>query len=287
MSILSSVYCLAYARWAWKRCLYTAGHESENWELASAEEFQPVPRLCRCILAVYEDDLRNPIWAPPGGYHMNPDWVILCKDYRETHGQSTPYMIYLDHKNVDVVLAIRGQHLGNQSDYAGQTTFDGGYVHNGLLNAARWVFHVEHEVLKDLLESNPTYTLTFVGHSLGAGLVALLTMVVLQNQDLLGNVERKMIRCYALAPTRCTSLNLAIRHADVINSFVLQNDFCLCLITHPNWTTTLSTPAHSTQSSGVPMAAKTYGHAFYVAGVYPFPTITNDIVASHSRKNMS
>ncbi|GAB4861756.1 hypothetical protein Ancab_037011, partial [Ancistrocladus abbreviatus] len=102
---------------AWKRCLYTAGHESENWQLASAKEFQPAPRLCGCILAVYEDDLRNLIWAPPGGYHMNPDWVILHKDYKETHGQSTPYMIYLDHENAYMVLAIRGLCLGNQSDY--------------------------------------------------------------------------------------------------------------------------------------------------------------------------
>ncbi|GAB4861766.1 hypothetical protein Ancab_037021 [Ancistrocladus abbreviatus] len=192
--ILECAYCLACARWAWKRCLYTIGHESENWHLASAEEFQPVPRLCRCILAIYEDDLRNPIWAPPGGYHLNPDWVILHKDYKETHGQSTPYMIYLDHENADIMLGIRGLHLGNQSDHAilfdhklGQTMFDGGYVHNGLLNAARWVFDVQHE-----------------------------------NQDLLGNVERKRIRCYALASARCTSLNLAIRYADVINSIVLQ-----------------------------------------------------------------
>ncbi|GAB4854754.1 hypothetical protein Ancab_023339 [Ancistrocladus abbreviatus] len=124
----------------------------KNWELASAEEFQPVPRLCRY--------------------------------YKETHGQSTPYMICLDHEKVDVVLAIRGPHLGNQCDYAvlfdnklGQTTFDGGYVHNGLLNVVRWVFDAEHKVLKDLLERNPTYTLTFARHSLGAGVVALLTTV--------------------------------------------------------------------------------------------------------------
>ncbi|GAB4844483.1 hypothetical protein Ancab_037861 [Ancistrocladus abbreviatus] len=230
--ILECVYCLACARWAWKRCLYTAGHESENWGLASAEEFQPVPRLCRCILAVYEDDLRKPIWAPPGGYRMNPDWVILRKDYKETHGLSTPYMIYLDHDNADIVLAISGLNLGSQSDYAvlfdnklGQTPFDGGYVHNGLLKTARWVFDAEHEVLKYLLERNPTYSLTFVGHSLGAGVVALLTMVVLHNRDLLGNIERKRIRCYAIAPARCASLNLAVRYADVINSIVLQDDF--------------------------------------------------------------
>ncbi|GAB4854753.1 hypothetical protein Ancab_023338 [Ancistrocladus abbreviatus] len=87
---------------------------------------------------------------------------------------------------IDIVVAIRGLHLGNQSDFAilfdnklGQTMFGGGYVHNGLLNAARWVFDAEHEVLKDLLKRNPTYTLTFAGHSLGARVVALLTMVEL------------------------------------------------------------------------------------------------------------
>ncbi|GAB4854759.1 hypothetical protein Ancab_023344 [Ancistrocladus abbreviatus] len=156
----------SYARWAWKRCLYTASHDSENWELASAKEFQPMPRLCRCILVVYEDDLRNPIWAPPGGYHMNPNWVIFRKDYEETHGQSTPYMIYLDHEKADIVLAIRGLHLGNRSDCAilfdnklGQTTFNGRYVHNGQLSAARWVFDAEHEVLKGFArEESNLYT---------------------------------------------------------------------------------------------------------------------------------
>ncbi|XP_050236447.1 uncharacterized protein LOC126686441 [Mercurialis annua] len=230
--VLECVYCLGCVRWAWKKCLYNAGHESENWGLATAEEFEPVPRLCRFILAVYEDDLRNPVWAPPGGYGINPDLVILKKNYEETGGCSTPYMIYLDHDNFDIVLAIRGLNLAKESDYAifldnklGQTKFDGGYVHNGLLKAAKWVFDTECEVLRDLAEMNPDYKLTFVGHSLGAGVVALMTMYAIQNQDRLGNIERKRIRCFALAPARCMSLNLAVRYADVINSVVLQDDF--------------------------------------------------------------
>lgn len=232
LPIIESVYCLACVRWVWSRCLYNAGHESENWGLASIEEFEPVPRLCRYILSVYEDDIRNPIWAPPGGYGMNPEWIILRKDSNETCGRSAPYLIYLDHDHADIVLAIRGLNLGSHSDYAvlldnklGQTAFDGGYVHNGLLKAARWVFDTEHEVLRELLARNPSYMLTLAGHSLGAGVAALLTMVVLQNRDMLGNVERKRIRCYSIAPARCTSLNLAVRYADAINSVVLQDDF--------------------------------------------------------------
>lgn len=227
--LLECVYCLACARWAWKRCLHTAGHDSENWGIASAQEFEPVPRICRLILSVYEEDLCHPLWAPPGGYGINPNWVVRRKSYEDTQGRAPPYVIYLDHKNSDVVLAFRGLNLARESDYAvlldnrlGQRKFDGGYVHNGLLKAAGWVLDQECDFLKELVEKNPNYTLTFTGHSLGSGVATLLTMVVVQNRDKLGNIERKRIRCFAIAPARCISLNLAVRYADVINSVVLQ-----------------------------------------------------------------
>ncbi|XP_022999848.1 uncharacterized protein LOC111494202 [Cucurbita maxima] len=230
--VAEGVYCIACARWLWLKFLYNAGHESENWSLATTEEFEPIPRYCRLILSVYEDDLRNPLWAPPGGYGINPDWVLLRKDYEGTLGRVSPYMIYVDHDHGDVVLGVRGLNLAKESDYAvlldnklGQTKFCGGYVHNGLLKAAIWIFDAECEVLKELVEKNPGYTLTFVGHSLGAGVVALLTIIALQKQDRLGNIQRKRIRCFAIAPPRCMSLNLAVRYADVINSVVLQDDF--------------------------------------------------------------
>lgn len=227
--ILECVYCLACTRWVWKKCLYTAGRESENWGLATATEFEDIPRICRYILSVYEDDLRNPMWAPPGGYGMNPDWVVLKKDYDETEGQVSPYMIYLDHDRADIVLAIRGLHLAKESDYLvlldnklGQTNFDGGYVHNGLLKAAEWVFAAEFETLGELVVKYPNYSLTFAGHSLGAGVVTLLVILVIKNREKVGNIERKRLRCFAFAPCRCMSLNLAVRYADVINSIVLQ-----------------------------------------------------------------
>ncbi|KAI3894210.1 hypothetical protein MKX03_022635 [Papaver bracteatum] len=232
LPILECVYCLACARWGYKRCLHTAGHESENWGIATVEEFEPVPRLCRLILAVYEDDIRNPLWAPAGGYGINPDCLILRKTYKDTCGGAPPYIIYVDHDNVDVVLAIRGLNLAKESDYAvlldnklGQRKFDGGYVHNGLLKAAGRVLEAECDVLKELVEKYPNYTLTFTGHSLGSGVAALLAIVVVQNRDRLGNIDRRRVRCYAIAPARCMSLNLAVRYADIINSVVLQDDF--------------------------------------------------------------
>lgn len=231
LPILECVYCLACARWVWKKCLYTAGYESENWGLATAQEFEPVPRICRLILAVYEDDIRNPQWAPQGGYGINPDWVILRKDYSDNQGRVTPYMIYLDHDHAEIILAVSGLNLAKESDYVvlldnklGQAEFHGGYVHNGLLKAADWVFDAEYEVLRELVAENPTYMLMFIGHSLGAGVVALLTMLAVHNRDKLG-IQRNKIRCFAIASPRCMSLNLAVRYADVINSVVLQDDF--------------------------------------------------------------
>ncbi|KAL5981477.1 hypothetical protein ACLOJK_015539 [Asimina triloba] len=233
LPLLECVYCLACARWAWKRCLHTAGHDSETWGLASAEEFEPVPRLCRVILSVYEDDLHRPLWAPPGGYGVNPDWVIHRKTHEDTQGRVTPYSLYLDHKNAEIVLAIRGLNLAKESDYAvlldnklGQRKFDGGYVHNGLFNAACWILDNEGEILRELLEKYKSYRLIFAGHSLGSGVAALLAMAVVQNHGRLGNIERKRVRCYAMAPARCVSLNLAVRYADVINSIVLQARLC-------------------------------------------------------------
>ncbi|XP_041999565.1 uncharacterized protein LOC121749019 [Salvia splendens] len=232
LPLLECVYCIGCARWAWKRCLYTAGHDSESWGLATPEEFEPVPRLCRYILAVYEDDLRRPLWEPPRGYGIDPDCIVVRKNYDDTRGQAPPYLIYLDHHHSDIVLAVRGLNLAKESDYAvlmdnklGKRKFDGGYVHNGLLKAAGCVLNAECDVLRDLLERYPSYTLTFTGHSLGSGVAALLTVVVVQNRHRFGGVERSRVRCYAIAPARCMSLNLAVRYADVINSVVLQDDF--------------------------------------------------------------
>ncbi|TVU10575.1 hypothetical protein EJB05_44116 [Eragrostis curvula] len=232
LPLLECVYCLACARWAWKRCLHSGEADSATWGLAAADDFEPVPRMCRLIMANYEPDLAAPLFAPPGGYGLDPACVLRRTTYADTRGRVTPYLVYLDHDHADIVLALRGLNLVKESDYAllldnrlGKRRFDGGYVHNGLLRAAAWVLDAECDLLRDLLERYPDYTLTFTGHSLGAGVAAMLTMVVVLNLDKLGNVDRSRTRCYAMAPARCMSLNLAVRYADVINSVVLQDDF--------------------------------------------------------------
>lgn len=233
MSVSCGVECvvvLGCLRWAWKRCTYIGSDDSSAWPTATSDEFSPIPRVCRLILAVYEPDLRNARYCPAGGYRLNPDWVIKRVTYEQTSGHAPPYLIYLDHENREVVLAIRGLNLVKESDYKllldnrlGMQMFDGGYVHHGLLKSAIWVLNNESETLRKLWEENGRcYRMVFAGHSLGSGVASLLSVIVANHGSKLGGVPRELVRCYAVAPARCMSLNLAVKYADVIYSVVLQ-----------------------------------------------------------------
>lgn len=236
MSVACGAECvlvLGCLRWAWKRCTYTGNDDSATWPTATYEEFEPVPRICRTILAVYEPNLRSPKYPPKGGYRLNPDWVIKRVTYEQTSGNAPPYLIYCDHEHQEIVVAIRGLNLLNESDYKvlldnrlGKQMFDGGYVHHGLLKSAVWVLNNESETLKKLwIENGRSYKMIFAGHSLGSGVASLLTVIVANHKDRLGGIPRSLLRCYAVAPARCMSLNLAVKYADIIHSVVLQDDF--------------------------------------------------------------
>ena len=72
--------------------------------------------------------------------------------------------------------------------------------------------------------------MVFAGHSLGSGVAALLAVIVVNHRDRLGGIPRDKVRCYAGAPARCMSLNLAVKYADVIHFIVLQVDFIAHLV---------------------------------------------------------
>ncbi|XP_044478704.1 uncharacterized protein LOC123205744 [Mangifera indica] len=236
LTLTCGVACLVVfrcGRCLWKRCTCVGSHDSASWADATPHEFEPVPRLCQLILAVYETDLRHPQFPPPGGYKLNPDWLFKRATYDQTLGHVPPYLIYVDHDNREIILAIRELNLTKENDYKtlldnrlGRQMFDGGYVHHGLLKSAEWLFNQESETLKRLwIENGSEYDLIFVGHSLGSGVAALATLMVVNHREKLGGIPRTKIHCYAVAPARCMSLNLAVKYADVINSVILQDDF--------------------------------------------------------------
>ncbi|MED6143301.1 hypothetical protein PIB30_004802 [Stylosanthes scabra] len=237
MSVSCGVECvfvLGCARWLWKRCTYIGSYDSATWPAATPDEFDPVPRLCRIVLAIYEPDLRRPAnYEPAGGYRLDPDCVVKRVGHSETQGRAPPYLIYVDHQHREIVLAVRGLNLAKESDYKllldnslGKQMFDGGYVHHGLLKSAVWLLNQESETLKKLwVDNGSSYDMVFVGHSLGSGVVSLLTILVVNHRERLGGIPKEKIRCYAIAPARCMSLNLAVKYANVIHSVVLQDDF--------------------------------------------------------------
>ncbi|KAL6839613.1 hypothetical protein ACP4OV_030552 [Aristida adscensionis] len=236
---LECVVCLGCARWAWKRLTYIGAYDSETWPPAPAADFEPVPRICRVVLANYDPDLSNPKFAPPGrGYaDLDPAAVVKRATYADVGTACPPYLLYVDRPHKEIILAIRGLNLVRNADYKvlmdnklGMQMFDGGYVHHGLLKAAQFILERETETLRGLLrECGPDYKLVFAGHSLGSGIAALMTVLVVNNRKEFGNIPRSQIKCYALAPARCMSLNLAVKYADVINSVVLQNGWVGCL----------------------------------------------------------
>jgi hypothetical protein len=256
---LEWVVVLGCTRWAWKRLTYIGAYDSESWPPAAPADFEAVPRICRVVLANYDPDLSNPKFAPPGrGYaDIDPDGILKRATYDEVGTACPPYLVYVDHANREIVLAIRGLNLVRNADYKarrsasspdahvaprspadltdrppmiqvlmdnklGMQMFDGGYVHHGLLKAAKYILERETDTLRDLLAQNQGYKLVFAGHSLGSGIAALMTVLVVNNRKEFHNIPRSQIKCYALAPARCISLNLSVKYADVINSVILQ-----------------------------------------------------------------
>ncbi|KAL3735662.1 hypothetical protein ACJRO7_024742 [Eucalyptus globulus] len=230
---LDCLVILGCSRWVWKRCTYVGSDDSTAWAPATPDEFEPVPRVCRLILAIYRPDIRHPEFPTSGGHRLNPDWLVKRVTYERTLGHAPPYIIYVDHDHCEIVLAIRGLSLAKESDYKllldnrlGMQMFDGGYVHHGLLKSATWLLNEESETLKRLwVENGSNYNIVFAGHSLGSGVASLLAVIVANHGDRLGGVPRSKVQCYAVAPARCMSLNLAVKYADVIHSIILQDDF--------------------------------------------------------------
>ncbi|XP_051196866.1 uncharacterized protein [Lolium perenne] len=207
---LECVLCVGCVRWAWKRLTYIGAYDSDTWPPAAADDFRPVPRICQIIMAINEDDLANPKFAPPGlGYaDIDAAGIVKRTTYADVGADCPPYIVYVDRRHNEVVLAVRGLNLVRNADYQvlmdnklGKQMFDGGYVHYGLLRAAQFILEKETDALRDLLRKQGAgCRLVFAGHSLGSGIAALMTILVVNNRRAFDDIPRSHVRCYALAP---------------------------------------------------------------------------------------
>ncbi|WKY03093.1 hypothetical protein Q1695_016414 [Nippostrongylus brasiliensis] len=81
-------------------------------------------------------------------------------------------------------------------------------VHRGMMMSARYVFDTlrKHQVLEDLAVLNSNYGLVVCGHSLGAGVASLLTLLLKQ--------EHPEVRCFAFAPPGCVISENGLREME-------------------------------------------------------------------------
>ena len=116
---LEWVVCLGCTRWAWKRLTYIGAYDSETWPPVSPDEFEPVPRLCRAVLANYDEDLSNPKFAPPerGYFDIDPRGIVKRATYEDVGNACPPYLIYVYEVHKEIILAIRGLNLVRNADY--------------------------------------------------------------------------------------------------------------------------------------------------------------------------
>uniref|UniRef100_A0A7E4UUQ0 sn-1-specific diacylglycerol lipase n=1 Tax=Panagrellus redivivus TaxID=6233 RepID=A0A7E4UUQ0_PANRE len=130
----------------------------------------------------------------------------------------TPFVVLTDHQTKSIVITIRGSaslmdlitDLSLNSErfsvdvdtdpiLRADPALDDGEVrvHRGMLRGARYVYNTlkGHKVLDDLYMLNPGYDLVVCGHSLGAGVASLLTLLLKQ--------QYPDIRCYSYSPPGC------------------------------------------------------------------------------------
>jgi len=169
--------------------------------------------------------------------HLGIDSSDLVYASYESGFYESPYCIVVDRKWKSIVLSIRGSltledcvvdvlldptpldALGEKYDFDGR----GQYCHGGVLECAQWL-HGEltrHNILTQLLLGEdaefPDYDLHIVGHSLGAGIGVILSLMLRKTYP--------TIRCTCYSPPGgLLSWKLATECSEFVNSFVLDSD---------------------------------------------------------------
>ncbi|EFN53573.1 hypothetical protein CHLNCDRAFT_136751 [Chlorella variabilis] len=140
------------------------------------------------------------------------------------------FVLVRDRQLKAVVLAIRGTHsfkdmftsLTGASKPHHLVDANGvvlGYSHFGMLAAARWIKGQTRQRMEQALAENPGYRLSIIGHSLGGGTAALLTMMLREAGGPFAGVT-----CIAVACPSCMTLELAQSCSDYVTTVVHNAD---------------------------------------------------------------
>ncbi|PAN44162.1 hypothetical protein PAHAL_9G021300 [Panicum hallii] len=93
-----------------------------------------------------------------------------------------------------------------------------GYAHCGMLAGARWIARLAIPHLHNKIQEFPGYQIKVIGHSMGAGIGAILTCILREHY------EFSSCSCLAFAPPACMTWELAESGKEFITSLVNRND---------------------------------------------------------------
>ncbi|CAN6381970.1 unnamed protein product [Urochloa humidicola] len=93
-----------------------------------------------------------------------------------------------------------------------------GHAHCGMVAAARWIADQAIPCLSKAVEQFPDYKIKIIGHSMGAGIAAILTYMLREDKKLSSS------SCIAFGPAACMTWDLAESGKDFITTVVNRND---------------------------------------------------------------
>ena len=125
------------------------------------------------------------------------------------------YVLVRDHRLRNIVLVVRGTHsikdaftsltgASKPHHVVDSNDVTLGYSHFGMLAAARWLKGELMGALEEALRGAPGYSPLIIGHSLGGGAAAMLTMMLREQGGLFEEAQ-----CLAIACPACMTLELA------------------------------------------------------------------------------
>jgi predicted lipase len=136
------------------------------------------------------------------------------------------YFLALDHKQSNIILSVRGT-MSFYDIYTDLNNFksplfycDNGKVHNGMKKSACNIYNDMLHYLIVTIDKYPDYNIKFVGHSLGAGTICIITHMFLTSYP----HYRSKLQSYCFGSPPVMSFHLADQYKDVITSIVNEND---------------------------------------------------------------
>lgn len=134
---------------------------------------------------------------------------------------SPKYVLLLDHASREIVVVVRGS--ASIMDFCTDLClvnepFQGGQGHRGMVHAANWLAKHLQDDLQQLTQAHPEYQLVTTGHSLGAAVAALTTMLL--------KPKFPGIHCYAFATPASVTQDVAHECAEYVTT-VVNGDDCV------------------------------------------------------------